>query len=178
MKIKDWLCNWLDEVFGQLVILICIMAAISIGVQSLLIWIAELFSSVYDCGVMVDAILGMWLMLPALGAVWLQNRKGAGNILVGLLAITGIYVSVVWYFYAGILVGCIVLLYSALWRMAKIGADSLWIYGGACIYLLYCIGACFAMIINGIEPAINLYGFIVLAVATLCIWGIPAVRSL
>lgn len=176
-KIKDFFSKWLDEEFWNLVVLFLITAAFSIGVQSLLFWIGGLYPSVENLGLMIDAILGFALVFPIFFGSAMSNFEGDGNIFVGSLAIIGIYISVVWYFHAGVLIGCIVLLYLALWRLQKIGADQFWTCGSACAYLLYCVGAYFAMIFNGLEPAINLYGIIALAVATLCLWLIPVFDS-
>ena len=169
-KIKDFFSSWFKEEFWGLVVLFLIVAAFSIGVQSLLFWIGGLFLSVENLGLTIDAVLFMLLVLPAFIGAGLTNHRGNGNILVGLTAIMGIYISVVWYFHAGILVGCIVLLCSALWRLYKIGADHFWGLGGACAYLFYCIGAYFAMLFNGLEPAINIYGIVTLIITTICIW--------
>ena len=175
-KIKDFFSLWFEEEFRGLVVLFLIVAALSVGVQSLLMWIGGLFPSVQDLGLMLDAILGFVLVFPIFFGSAMSNSEGEGegNLFVGSLAIMGIYISVVWYFHAGIFVGCIVLLCSALWRLHKIGADPFWVLGGACAYLLYCIGAYFAMLFNGLEPAINLYGIITLIVVAVCIWFIPA----
>lgn len=174
-KVKDFFGKWFDEEFWGFVVLLLIIAAVSIGFQSLLMWIGGFFPSVEDCGKLIDSILCMLLLLPAFICFGLgSDFKGSGNCLVGLLAIMGIYVSVVWYFHAGILVGCIVLLYSALWRLYKISADPLWTHCGASAYLLYCIGAYFALLFNDIEPAINIYGIVTLIIATICLWFIPA----
>ena len=173
-KIKNFCGKWFDDEFWELGLLFLVVAAVSIGVQSLIFWIGGLFPSVEDCGMLIDSILCALLVLPLLIGAGLTEGEGNGNIIVGLLAIMGIYVSVVWYFHAGILVGCLVLLCMALWKFHKLGANPLWTCGGACAYLLYCIGAYFAMIFNGLEPAINLYGIISLIVAAIGIWLIPA----
>ena len=175
-KIKDFFSKWLDEEFWNLAVLFLIVAALSVGVQSLLIWIGGLFPSVQNLGLMLDAILGFVLVFPIFFGSAMSNSEGEGdgNLFVGSLAIMGIYISVVWYFHAGILVGCIVLLCSALWRLYKMGVDTFWVFGGACAYLLYCIGAYCAMIFNGLEPAINIYGIVTLIIAAICILFIPA----
>lgn len=170
-KIKNFCGKWFGAEFGKFIFFLLGVNVISISVQRLLIWAGWL-----HCGMMLDTILGMLLIMPALIAFALTKHKGTGNIIVGLLAIMGIYISVVWYFHAGILVGCLVLLYSALWRLYKLGYNLMLILGGACVYLLYCIGAYFAMTANSLEPAINLYGIITLVVATLCVWFIPATK--
>ena len=168
-KIKNFCSSWFGEVFWELFIVVLVASAVSVGVQSLLIWIGGLYPSVQNLGLMLDAILGFVLVLPIFFGSAMSNSEGDGNVFVGSLAIMGIYISVVWYFHAGILVGCLVLLCSALWRLYKIGADTFWVFGGACAYLLYCIGAYFAMIFNGFEPAINLYGIVTLIIAAICI---------
>ena len=172
-KIRNFLSSFGKDFWG-FVILLLAAAIASFLVQILLIGAGRLFFSDENDAVMIDAIIGMLLVLPPLITVCMTNYKGDGNIIVGLLAIMGIYVSVVWYFHAGILVGCIVLLYSAIWRLHKAGADTLWLGCGAYSYVCYSIGAYFAMIFNGLEPAINIYGIITLIVATMCIFFIPA----
>ena len=174
-KIKNFLSSWLNEELWELLILLLVAAVVSIGVQSLLFWIGGLFLSIKDCGMLIDTILGILLISPLFLGAGLTEGEGNGSIFVGSLAIMGIYISVVWYFHAGILAGCLVLLYMALWRLYKIiGADPLWTCGGTCAYLLYCIGAYFAMIFNGLEPVINIYGIVTLIVATIGVWVIPA----
>lgn len=173
-KIKNFCGKWLDEEVGLCILLFLVIAAVIIGVESLLFWIGGLFPSVENLGLTIDAILFMLLVLPAFIGAGLTNHKGNGNILVGLTAIMGIYISVVWYFHAGILVGCIVLLYLAIWRLHKIGADTLWLGCGAYSYVCYGIGAYCAMIFNGLEPAINIYGIVALIIAAICILFIPA----
>lgn len=176
-KIKDFFSKWFDEKFWGLVVLFLITAVFSIGMHSLLFWIGGLFSSVENLGLTIDAIYGFVLVFPILFGSTISNSEGDRNIFVGSLAIMGIYISVVWYFHAGVLIGCIVLLYLALWRLQKIGADSFWTCGGSCAYLLYCVGAYFAMLFNGLEPAINIYGIVTLIIATLCLWLIPVFDS-
>jgi hypothetical protein len=176
-KIKDFFSKWFDEEVGLCILLFLVIAAVIIGVESLLFWIGGLFPSVENLGLTIDAILFMLLVLPAFIGAGLTNHRGNGNILVGLTAIMGIYISVVWYFHAGILVGCLVLLYMALWRLHKLEANLMWTCGGAYAYLLYCIGAYFAMIFNGLEPAINIYGIITLIIAAICILFMPVRES-
>ena len=173
-KIKDFFSKWFDEVVVWGILLFLGVAAVITGVQSLIFWISGLFSSAEDCGMMTDTILGMLLVLPPFIAAGLTEHKGNGNILVGMLAIMGLYVSVVWYFHAGILVGCLVLLFSAMWRLHKLGVDTFWLAIGVYSYVCYCIGAYCAMIFNGLEPAINLYGIVTLIIAAICILFIPA----
>ncbi len=156
------------------ILLFLVIAVVITGTESLLVWIGGLFPSVENLGLTIDAILFMLLVLPAFIGAGLTNHRGNGNILVGLTAIMGIYISVVWYFHAGILVGCIVLLYLAIWRLNKVGADTLWLGCGAYSYLCYSIGAYFAMVFNGLEPAINIYGIIMLSIAAIGILFIPA----
>ena len=168
-KIKNFCGKWFDEEIALCILLFLVVAAVITGVQSLLFWIGGLFPSVENLGLTIDVVLGVLLILPPFIAAGLTDHKGNGNIIVGLLAIMGIYVSVVWYFHAGILVGCLVLLFSAMWRLHKIGVDTFWLAIGTYAYLFYCIGAYFAMIFNSLEPAINLYGIIPLIVAAVCI---------
>lgn len=173
-KIKNFFNLWFGINFWGFVILLLAVAVPSFLVQSLLIGVGRLFSSDANTAVVIDALLGFILIAPVYFCAGHSEHKGDGNILVGLLAIMGIYISVVWYFHGGILFGCIVLLYSCLARLRKIRLDSLRIYGGTCVYLLYCIGAYFAMIFNDLEPAINIYGIVTLIVATIGVWLIPA----
>lgn len=177
-KIKNFLSLWFSSEILVIFIALIVLTAILIGLQSLLIWIGGLFTSIENLGITIDAILGFVLLFPLfLGAVF-TNHEGNGNILVGLLAIMGIYISVVWYFHAGILVGCIVLLCQSLRRLDKIGADPIWIHCGMSAHLLYCIGAYFAMIFNGLEPASSVYGIVILSIVTLCIWFVPMFKAL
>ena len=173
-KIKDFFSKWLDEEVGLCILLFLVIAAVIIGVESLLFWIGGLFPSVENLGLTIDSILFMLLVLPAFIGAGLTNHRGNGNILVGLTAIMGIYISVVWYFHAGILVGCLVLLFSAMWRLHKLGVDTFWLAIGVYSYVCYGIGAYCAMIFNGLEPAINIYGIVTLSVAAICILFIPA----
>ena len=157
------------------ILLFLVIAAVIIGVESLLFWIGGLFfPSVENLGLTIDAILFMLLVLPAFIGAGLTNHRGNGNILVGLTAIMGIYISVVWYFHAGILVGCLVLLFSAMWRLHKLGVDTFGLAIGVYSYVCYGIGAYCAMIFNGLEPAINIYGIVTLIIAAICILFIPA----
>ncbi|MBR1606046.1 MAG: hypothetical protein IJ660_08105 [Alphaproteobacteria bacterium] len=173
-KIKNFFSKWFDEEVVLCILLFLVIAAVITGVQSLIFWVSGLFSSAEDCGMTIDTILGMLLVLPPFIAAGFTEHKGNGNILVGLTAIMGIYISVVWYFHAGILVGCIVLLYLAIWRLHKSGADTLWLGCGAYSYVCYGIGAYCAMIFNGLEPAINISGIVTLIIAAICILFIPA----
>ena len=172
-KIKNFCSSWFGEEFWELFIVVLVASAVSVGVQSLLMWIGGLCPSVQNLGLTIDAILFMLLVLPAFIGAGLTNHRGNGNILVGLTAIMGIYISVVWYFHAGILVGCLVLLFSAMWRLHKLGVDTFWLAIGVYSYVCYGIGAYFAMIFNGFEPAINLYGIVILIIAAICILLIP-----
>lgn len=173
-KIKDFLSLLFDGEFCLGIPFLLIISALSIGFQSLLVQIGGLFPSVENLGLTIDAILFMLLVLPAVIGAGLTNHRGNGNILVGLTAIMGIYISVVWYFHAGILVGCLVLLFSAMWRLHKLGVDTFWLAIGVYSYVCYGIGAYCAMIFNGLEPAINIYGIVTLIIAAICILFIPA----
>lgn len=175
-KNKNFFNKWFNEEILWCILLFLVIAAFITGVESLLVRIGGLFPSIENLGLTIDAVLFMLLVLPVFIMAALTEFERNGDILVGLTAIMGIYISVVWYFHAGILVGCLVLLYSALWRLYKLGYNLMLILGGACVYLLYCIGAYFAMTANSLEPAINLYGIITLVVATLCVWFIPATK--
>ena len=102
-KIKDFCGKWFDDEFWELGLLFLVVAAVSIGVQSLIFWIGGLFPSVEDCGMLIDSVLCALLVLPLLIGAGLTEGEGNGNIIVGLLAIMGIYVSVVWYFQSALL---------------------------------------------------------------------------
>lgn len=169
-KIKDFLCNWC---WGILVIFV-LSAALSIGLQGLLIWIGGLFPSVEGLGMTIDALFGFILIFPLLAGAGFTDHTGNGSILLSLLAIIGIYVCVVLYFNWFVFIGCLVLLGLNLRRLVNIGGDSLWIYGIAGAYLLYCIGAFFAMLLNNIVPVVDSYALIVLVLVTLGMWSIPA----
>ena len=168
-KIKNFCGKWFNEEILWCILLFLVIAAFITGVESLLVRIGGLFPSIENLGLTIDAVLFMLLVLPVFIMAALTEFERNGDILVGLTAIMGIYISVVWYFHAGILVGCIVLLYSAIWRLHKVGADTLWLGCGAYSYVCYSIGAYFAMLFNGIEPAINIYGIVTLSVAAICI---------
>ena len=175
-KVKYFFSKWFDKVVVLCILIFLAIAVILTGIQSLLVWIGGLFPSVENLGLTIDAILFMLLVLPAFIGAGLTNHRGNGNILVGLTAIMGIYISVVWYFHAGILVGCLVLLFSAMWRLHKLGVDTFWLAIGVYSYVCYGIGAYCAMIFNGLEPAINIYGIVTLIIAAICILFIPATK--
>lgn len=171
-KIKFFLSKWFGTDFRDFLLLLLAATVFSILLQGLFFVIGGLFPSIENFGMMIDAIIFMLLVLFQFVGGGLDNRKRNGNIIIGLLAIMGIYISVVWYFHAGILVGCLVLIYIDLWRLYKQGAEPVRLFFGACFCLPYCIGAYFAMIFNGLEPAINLSGIVTVAIATICVWFI------
>lgn len=176
-KIKDFFGNQRSlKILGALFVLIA-SALLSIGIQSLLMWIGGLFPSVDDLSRAMDVLLGAMLVAPIFVGAGLTENKGNGNIILAMLAIIGIYICVVYCFSWLLLIFCILLLWLNLKRLDNLDGDTLWIYGGGCAYLLYCIGAYFALIFNDLEPDINTYGITVLSVATLCMW-FPAFRDL
>lgn len=153
-----------------MILLFVVMAAMSIGLQSLLIWIGGLFP-LAGLGLGIDAVIGMLLVVPIIiGIVLGSSFPGDGNLLLALLAVMGIYISIVFWFNWFVFIGCIALLWVNLLLLDRAGCDSFWLYCGACVYLLYCLGAYFAMHFNGIEVATDIWGIAVLSAATLCAW--------
>ena len=176
-KIKNFCGKWFDGEFWAMILFLVMMAAVSIGIQSLLVWVGGLFPSVEDCGRTIDAVLCALLILPIFIGVGLgSNFNGSWNILLALLAIIGIYICVVFWFNWFLFGGCLILLLFNLIRLDRIGCESLWIYGGVCAYLTYCIGAYFAVVFNGIEPAVGICGITILSLVTLGVWLKPALE--
>ena len=160
------------EFWGLLTVLIA-MTAMLFGLQSVIIRIGELFPSVECLGIAIDAVLGFILIAPLFLGSSLTEHEGNGNMFVASLAIMGIYVSVVWYFNWFCFIACIVILWFNLRWLEKLGGDVLWIYCGACFYILYCIGAYFALLINNFAPAADIYGIAVLSAAAIVGWMYP-----
>ena len=161
--------SFFDRDFRSLFGTFVIAAATTIILQCGLFCLIELL---FPSAVMeIDAALGLVMVAPLLIAAVFTGYKGKWDIMFSSLAVIGTYICVVFYFHWGVLIGCIVLLLSGLVRLDKIGVDPVWIYGTSGTYLLYCIGAYFAaMLTNSFEPAINVYGIIVLSVATVLVW--------
>jgi len=146
---------------------IFVIAAVTvIAMQCGLFWAGGLFSSAVE----INSVLVLLSVTPLIVGAGLTNHKGNGNIIVALLAIIGIYICVVWYFHWGVLIGCIALLISSLIRLEKIGGDPVWTNGMACTYLLYSVGAYFAMLFYGFEPAADLGAIIVLLLVSVFLW--------
>lgn len=104
-----------------------------------------------------------------------RKKKGIFCVNFALLAIIGIFVYVInptnlsWIWLAV----CFLMMFQSWVLLERMKADtsilSLTFGAGLC----YCLGAYFAMLINDIEPAIELKDIIVILIATVCVWFRP-----
>jgi len=171
-KIKNFLGKRFDGDILVFITIFLVIAAVSIGGQSLLLWIGGLFPSVAAMGLVIDSVLGLVLVLPAA----VIAKSGGAKVMA--LALIGIYVCVVWYFDWFLLIARSVVLLLGLRKLAEYADTLPLFYNIACLYLLccllYCIGAYFAMICNGLEPEADIIGIAVILVLVVCVRLIPA----
>lgn len=149
--------------------------AISIGFQSLLIWAGNLIPSEYNVGIALDALVGVLAIAPIfIGAIVSDDLSSfAMGMIFAMLAIMGIYVSVTLHFNWFILVGCIGVFVASVIKMHRAGATKIWLYLILGAYLSYCVGAYYAMMLNGMEPAIDAAGINILTILLGVIWFKP-----
>ena len=165
-------------VFGAMLVGIIVAVAISVVLQSLLIWIGGLFPSVdKNLGVEFDGIVGMLLVFPIIFVAIFKNFDGNVSLLLSGLAIIGIYDTTVWFFNWIMLITFVAVLLFSLNNLDQTGCNKFVVHGIMCSYLIYCIGAYYAMIINGIEPVIDIYGIIFILLTALYI-GFTSVSDL
>ena len=154
--------------------------AVSVGLQSLLIWSGNLFLAEYNIGIISTTIIGLIGISPLLiGAIFSDDFSVfTMGMVFALLAIIGIYISIVWYFsWIAFAASLAVLLYG-LYKMDCAGAEKVLLHGflGTCLF--YCMGAYYAMLINGLAPAIDIVGMTILAAVVVGIWFKPYVSNL
>ena len=149
--------------------------AVSIGFQSLVVWAGNLLPVGYNVGIALDVLVGALAIAPIfIGALVSDDVSSfTMGMFFAVLAIMGIYVSVTLYFNWFILVGCIGVFVASVIKMHRAGATKIWLYLILGAYLCYCIGTYYALILNGIEPAINMDGVNVLMLLLGVIWFKP-----
>ena len=149
--------------------------AISIGFQSLLIWAGNLIPSEYNVGIGLDALVGVLAIAPIfIGAIVSDDFSTfAMGMVFAMLSIVGFYISITLIFNPFVLVACMVVFVASVIKMHMAGATKIWLYLILGAYLSYCVGAYYALMLNGIEPAINMDGVNVLTLLLGVIWFKP-----
>ena len=149
--------------------------AVSIGFQSLVVWAGNLLPVGYNVGIALDALVGVLAIAPIfIGAIVSDDVSSfTMGMFFAMLAIMGIYVSVTLYFNWFILVGCIGVFVASVIKMHRAGATKIWLYLILGAYLSYCVGAYYAMMLNGMEPAIDAAGINILTILLVCVWSKP-----
>ena len=185
-KIKDFLSLLFDGEFCLGIPFLLIISALSIGFQSLLVWFCGLFPSVEHLGMSVehlgiamDYLFGVILLLLMYLKIDLIrftiDQRAKENLMCGFMAEQAvIYIYVVFWGHFLVLVIGLLLLSSLLdLHEYEYHRQCVEVYETECICLLYSIGAYVALLLNGIEPAANIYGIIVLSLVTLIMWFAP-----
>lgn len=170
--ISKFLSLFDGEFRGLLLGFITIMV-ISVGLQSLLLWLGDM------C---LDAIL-FALVLISIGQIValklsdLFPYKGTagGGILAMFyicLGIIGVYVCIVHPALLGwnLLVGALLLIFLDWIFLEKIGADMVIVGIAVGIGLCYCLGTYFAMLLNCLEPVAEIPEVVIISLATLFAW--------
>lgn len=149
------------------VLAIVVALVISIGFQSLLIWVGDLLFAGF--GIVLDTAFALLVISPLLIGVCISDKfppllKGMALI---LFAIMGIYTSIVWFFNWYSFIGCLAILLYGLYKMGRAGAKRVILHGFCGMILVYCISVYYAMLINGVSPEIGDVGINIL-------WGVAA----
>ncbi len=178
-KNENFLTLWVDGEFCLGIPLFLIISALSIGVQSLLVKIGGLFPSIEYLGIAIDAIFAEILLLLMYIKIDLIRftigQRDKENLMGGFLAEQAvIYLYVVgWGHWLVLAIGLILLSSSVSLSEYEYHRECSEVYEAKCVCLLYSIGAYVALLLNGIEPAANIYGIIVLLIVTLIMWFAP-----
>jgi len=178
-KNKNFLSLLFDGEFCLGIPFLLIISVLSIGVQSLLVQVDGLFPSVEYLGIAIDAIFwGILLLLMYLKIDLIRftiGERAKENLLCGFMVEQiAIYIYVVCWGHWGLFaIGFLLLLSSAQLPEYEYHHACAEVYEAKCICLLYNIGAYVALLFNGIEPAADIYGIIVLSTITLIMWFAP-----
>lgn len=175
-KIKNFLNRWFDVEFWSNCIALVVLLAISIGVQSLVFWLAG-----YTIGTLIDALLFVALIVWGKSLIHADNtfvykgtnKKGWFCVLCMFLAVIAVYFSVVGIYLQSLLaVSLVVFVFCGIW-LEKMNADTARLFFVLGLALFYCIGAYFAMFINGIDTPIERSGVYLISGVTLLVWFKP-----
>ena len=164
---------WVDlDLFWITCFNVLILATISIGIQSLLLWIgtfpymAELHIGTLSCGM----ILNTALFIVVLGWAWRRligpdtfiykgtTKKGWIFVLLSLLGISVIYIDTAFVHSWSVLAVSIIVLILCRILLAKLRTNTYQVDESFGITLMFCVGTYVAMLINSMEPAIDVYG--------------------
>lgn len=176
-KIKNFLNRWFDEEFWSNCFALVVLLVLSIGIQSLIFWFGG-----YIFGMLIDVLLFVALIVWGKSLIHTDNtfvyketnKKGWICVLCLFLAIIAIYFSVVGIYLQSLLaLSLAVFVFCGIW-LGRMNVDTNRLFFVLGLALIYCIGAYFAMFINGIEPPIDKSGFFLVSGATLVVWLKPA----
>lgn len=183
-KNRNFLGVLFDGEFCLGIPFLLIVAVLSIGVQSLLVQIGGLFPSVEYLGIAIDAVFGVILLLLMYLKLDLirftMGERAKENLLWGFMVeqmVIYFYV-VCWGHWLVLVIGLLLLSSSIHLPEYEYHRQCVEVYETECICLLYSIGAYFALLFNGIEPAANIYGIAVLFIVTLIMWFAPKLLNL
>lgn len=158
----------------------------SIAFQALAFRIGSLYA-IENLGFYLDGGLFAFLFIAAIYATNRMNggvfklskskRSGAINLIAIWIAVFVIYIYVLRPIPDRInlpeILVCLLIVLINLYALKTLKADTSILILTVGITLIYCVGTYFAMLINSIEPVIDIYSIAVLASITLIVWLKP-----
>ena len=187
-KIKNFFAKWFDDEFGSALISLIIVTTISITVQCILLWtdalslVSEFNLGTLSFGMVLDIVLFVAILVFAL---WTNNGpdtfiflgtmgKGRVCLLFLTLSVIAAYISVIFVYQWWVLLLSIAVLFLSEYALRRLKADDDRINLAFGIALIYCVGAYFAMLINNLEPTIDLWGLFAIMVTSIILYFKPA----
>lgn len=181
MRISRRVLNFRDD-FISLSCVLAIILVFAVSLQSLLFWIGGLLPAWHLGYLSMGVILNLLVFSPIVWMFWEIGRdhyffpyKGTkelgaffGFIVMFLSLCAYIYITS---FYSGqALILTVLLLMVCIGRLTGIDADVPRLCTVAGILYIYCLGGYLAMLINGLAPAIDIYGLTLLIFVTAVLW--------
>lgn len=176
----------------------CICVVVSTLIQSLLFWVGDLpFLKRFDlwglgCGIILDVILGVFVLVwswvifkrPDTFPLIPETPPAVSKetfIVTIICSLIAAYICTVFYF-QWLLFGLSLVLIVAcglkLIRDMNIVGNPEIVSFAIGIPLAYCVGAYFALLTVGREPAMDAYGITILSIACFAVWMYPALEEL
>ena len=179
------LCLGFRDNFVSLCCVFAIILMFAVGLQSLLFWVGGLLPA-WRIGCLSMGVILNLLVFASI--IWLFSEigsnqyffpykgtaeKGAFSGFTVMLLPLCVYICVTSLYSWLALMLMVLLLVLCIRRLTKIEADVSRLGTLAGGLFVYCLGGYFAMLINGLEPAIDVYGLTLLAFVTIVLWFNP-----
>ena len=177
MELINKVQNFFDDEFWSALFGLIVTMVISVGLQSLVIWLGGMFLDVILFALFIIAI-GQAIAFNFSDFFPYKRTSGGGTvsmIYVGL-GIVGTYAYIVHQTPLGwtLLAGSLILMLLNWIFLEKIDADITYVGISVGVGLCYCLGTYFAMLLNGLEPVAEIPEIAIISLATLFAWFRPA----